>query len=352
MKEVLDSIGINGMEHTKTCYTHRNFCYGMVVFLVVVCPFFSVADQHDTGSEFQETSHGQNQNPAPLTQQDLRDVLSEQQETFVAQHTVFLIILGFLLLVILIFLLWMFFQYRALAYELDNVKHRIEISANVNSSLKQDVLDVGNRIQRFAKTFDSDVLYQKLAAENENNTQKVLNLIKPIIDRFPNGSSTIPPETTESSEQHRSRTGEGMLSQAVVDFCACYNAAIKDRQEWTNFIEHYEQNYKIDVVNAEERYLNLQVDIDPIFKTNSAGCFLACYIEAEKLYAVVPVYDLVVERSTYTPGAFGEVFKCSHFDDRRNYQITELFQPAIFEPDNAKETWTIKKRGMLELRET
>ena len=140
MKEVADSIGINRMERTKTCYTPRNFCYGMVAFLVVVCPFLLIADQHDTQFEPQETPHRQNQNP-PLTQQDLRDtftILIEQQETFVARHTVFLVILGFLLLAILIFLVWMFFQYRDLAYELSNVKRGLEISTNVNSSLKQE----------------------------------------------------------------------------------------------------------------------------------------------------------------------------------------------------------------------
>lgn len=309
------------MQNTRTGYIHKRFCYGILTLLMIAYPVLAMADQHNTGSELQVPVHKQ-------------------------------FILVFLLLAILIFLVWMFFQYRKIAYELDNIKHKAEISIQVNNNLRQDVLNVNKRIQELTKDFDSEILYQKFAAENKNNTQKILNLIKPIIDRLPIESLTIPPEISESSEQYKSRLGKEMLSQAIVEFCECYNMEIKDRQTWANFIKRYEQNCKIDVVNAEERYLNPQKDIAPIFKTNSAGCYLACYIEAEKLYAVVPVYDLVVERSIYTPGAFGKVFKCSHFDDQRKYQITTLIQPAIFEPDDKKETWTLKKEGILELQET
>lgn len=309
------------MRNTKTHYIHKRFCYGILTFLMIVYPVLAMADQHNTGSELQVPVHRQ-------------------------------IILGFLLLAILIFLVWLFFQYRKIAYELDNVKHKVEISIQVNNNLRQDVLNVNKCIQELTKDFDSEISYQKFAAENENNTQKILNLIKPIVDRLPIESLTIPPEIAESSEQYKSRLGKEMLSQAIVEFCECYNTGIKDRQTWVHFIKRYEKNCKIDVLNAEERYLNPQKDIAPIFKTNSAGCYLACYIEAEKLYAVVPVYDLVVERSTYTPGAFGEVFKCSHFDAQSNYRISELIKPAIFEPDDSKETWTLKEKGILELYKT
>ena len=309
------------MRNTKTCYIHKRFCYSILTFLMIVCPFFAMADQHDTGSELQVPVHRQ-------------------------------IILGFLLLAILILLVWMFFQYRKIAYELNNVKHKVENSIQVNNNLRQDLLNVNKRIQELTKDFDSEVLYQKLAAENQNNTQQVLDFLKLITNVLQNETLFTPLKTTEPSQIPENDTDKEMLSQAVVEFCKCYNIGIKDRQAWANFIGNYEQNYKIDVVNAEERYLNPQEDIAPIFKTNSAGCYLACYIVAEKLYAVVPVYDLVVELSTYTPGAFGEVFKCSHFDDRRNYQIMELIQPAIFEPDDKKEAWTLKENGILKLQET
>lgn len=350
MKKALDRIGINRMEHTKTCYTHRNFCYGMVVFLVVVCPFFSGADQHDTGSEFQETSHGQNQNQAPLTRQDLRDVLSELQETFVTQSTMFLAILGFLLLTILIFHVWMFFRYKTLAYELDNIKHRIEIAGNINSSLKQDVLDIGNRIQRLAKTFDSEVLYQQLAAKNESNTQEVLNLLRSTMDILQNEVLLRLQESVESSQQHENGIGESRLPPAIVEFCNRYNAGIQDTQNQTDFLQHYQENYRICVENPMERRLNRQ--IAPIFKTDlAAGRFLVCYIEDEKLYAVVPVYGLKLGRAILHPGAFVDVFKCPDFDPQNYYKVIKITQPAVFEPDDEKETWTLKKRGTVELQE-
>lgn len=356
------------MRHTKTGYIPQNFWHGILVCLVFVCPFLASAEEHNTQSETQETTDRQNQNPPHLTQQDLHDIttplirdqktltahtttLIETQKTLTAHTTRYMVILGILLLAILSAFVWLFFQYRILVSELNDIKKSVGAFSNVNSSLKRDLSDIKNRIQKFTKTFDSEVLYQKLAAENESSRQNVLNLIKPIIDRFPNEGSTILSEGTESSEQHRNHIGEERPSHAVVEFCDYYNIGIKDKLEWKDFIDRYDQNYKIDVVNAEERYLNPQVSIAPIFKTDSAGCFLACYIEEKKVYAVVPVYNLVVERSIYIPGAFGEVFKCSHVDDHCNYQIMELIEPAIFEPDEAKETWTLQSKGILELKE-
>ena len=267
------------------------------------------------------------------------------------QTTMFLAILGFLLLVILIFLVWMFFQYRSLADELGNIKHRIGISEKVNSDLKQDVLDVSNRIQRLAKTFDSDALYQKLAAENEDNTQKVLNLLGSIIDTLQNEVSLRTQEAAESSRRHENGTDEGILSSAIVEFCDHYNAGIQDMEEQGNFVLHYQEHYKIYVENTMDRRVNQQ--IDPLFKTDSAaGSFLACYIEEEKLYAVVPVYRLRIEHTILHHGAFVDVFKCPNFDPNRCYEVLKIIQPAVFEPDDGKETWILKKRGIVELQET
>ena len=369
------------MRYTKTYYIHRTFCYGILVIFVIICPFFLVADQHGTGSEFQETSDEQHQNPVPLTRQDpraslngqqemdeqhqnpvpltrqdLRALLNGQQEMSATQSLAFLAGLTFLFFAILIFFAWMFCQYRDLAGELDSIKREIEKPVEVDSSLKQGLLEVSDSIQTLAKTFDSEALYQKalyqkLAARNESNTQQVLNLLQLITDILQNEPSLNLPETVESSQQHESGIDECMLPPAIAEFCNRYNAGVKDKQEWTNFLEDYGENYEITVVNVEERYLNPQLDIDPIFRTDSAGYFLACYVEEERLYAVVPVYDLVVERSTYTPGAFGDVFKCSNFDPQRYYRILKIIQPAVFEPDDAKETWGLKANGILELRE-
>ena len=81
-REALDSTGINGgmdtpvIHHTKTCYIHRNFCYGMLVFLVVVCPFLLMADQNDAQSQLPEIPNGQNQNPSPSIEQNPRGIIN------------------------------------------------------------------------------------------------------------------------------------------------------------------------------------------------------------------------------------------------------------------------------------
>ena len=362
------------MQHTKTCYIRRNFCCSILVFVIAICPLFSVADQHDTKSDPEGTPHGQKQNLSPLTPQDLDQVadrLIRQQETFVTRFIV-LVILGFLLLVVLICFAWIFSQYRILADELDGVKREIEAAVKVNDSLKNDLLDISEHIQRLARTVNSGALYKKLSTENKNNTREVLTFLESIMDTLQNEGSLRSQEMAEPlgsteantvakyalrsqkmaepSQQHEGGPGVGMLPSAIVEFCDRYNAGVKEQQRQKNFLEYYEQNYVIDVINAEERRLNSQAN--PIFKTDEVGYFLACYIEKEKLYAVVPVYGLVVERSTYAPGAFGDVFECSNFNPRRHYRILKIIQPAIFETDDKKETWTFKVRGSLELQET
>lgn len=325
------------MHHTRNYWIHKIFCSGILAFVMIVCPFYALADQHDT---------------VPTDQHDT--VPADQHDVVFGLRLIFYtqIILGILLLAILIFLLRMFFQYKHIPEGLNNVKNKVDGSIQVNNKLRQILLNINGHIQQLTEDFDPEILYQKLAAENKNSTQRILNLIKPITDSLPNGSLTIPANATESSEQNRIRNDKEMLPQSVLEFCNSYNVGIKDRQARTNFLDIYRENCKIDVANAEERYRNPRGDIAPIFKNNSAGFYLACYIEAERLYAVVPVYGLVVQPSTYTVGAFGEVFKCSHFDDRRNYQIIKLIQPAIFEPNDTKDTWTLKTKGVLELRET
>ena len=298
---------------------------------MVGCPFFLIADPPETPNE-------QNQNQTPSTQQDLQNKLEDLQNAFAGWSTAFRVVIFIFLIVMSIFIFKIFRITTA-------NKSSIENLAKFNSSLKQDFLNMSNRIQTPTATFDADELYQRLAAENENNMHKILISI----DNLQNEISSISQKSTDSSQKPESESTEEKLSQEVTTFRDYYNAGIKDKQEWTNFIERYRLSYKIGVVNTRERHLNPQKEIAPIFKTHTAGCFLALYIEAEMLYAVVPDYDLGVEHITYFPGAFGEVFECSDFDDRSNYRISELIQPAIFEPDDAKETWTLKEKGILDL---
>ena len=308
------------MQHIKTYYIYKRFCYGILGFVMIVCPYLLMADQHDT---------------------------SVQLEVFPYRQTV----LGFLLIAILLCLVGMIWLLKKIYDNLNNVKRKVDRHIQDNYSLRQDLSNVNKRIQILTQNFNSEELYQKLV-QNESNTQEILNLIKPMTSIIASKSVSIPTEITETSEQNRSHIDGEMLSQSILDFCAYYNAGIKDRQKWNGFLEQYNRNHRIDVANAEERARNPQEDIDPIFKTHDAGSYLACYIETEKSYAVVPFRDFVVNRSTYTHTAFGKVFKCSQFDEGCKYEITKLIQPAIFKKGDTMDTWTLREKGVLEWQMT
>lgn len=399
------------MRHTKPNSVYHRFCHGIMVFILIVCPFFTIKaqdiaepntqdtsrsqnkdqeqrdsesdiqdtsksenkdqeqsdtksntqetsksqnkdqEQGDTKSNTQDTLNDQNNNKAPLSKQDFLILLNKQDKNFADQTTKIMVVFIPLLIILLIYLIWTFFRYRTLAQKLNDVRNGIDHIAKANSEIKQDLSAVNRRIQPPVNAFDTEELYKALTLNSQMNTQEILKQIRTLTPNSTISTGTALTEKKETTETHETTIVDEHISQEIVEFCACYNAAIIDRQEWSNFVSKYKQNFKIDVVNAEERFLNQKIDIEPIFKTNSAGCFLALYIEAEKLYAIVPVYDLVIERSTYFTGAFGEVFECSQFDSQSNYRISELIQPAIFEPDDAKETWIRKEKGILELQE-
>lgn len=343
------------MYNIKTHHINRYFAYVMLVFVVVFLPFLGRADHHDIQSDksnVQQSSDVQNQNPAPLTRQEFRDVLSEQQEWYVTQPSWFMYILGFLFLLTLTFLIWTFFKYRIFARKLDDVRYQIDNIAKETINLKQTLVSVNNRIQTQMKSLDLEEFYRKISAEYENNiSKKIVDLLKPIIVNHQNHVSFRSYETMESSQQNESGITEEGLPPAIIEFCNQYNAGIRDINKQDSFLVHYQEHYKIYVENSMDRRVNQQ--IDPVFKTDSAaGNFLACYIEMEKSYAVVPVYRLRLEYAILHHGAFIDVFNCPDLDQNACYEVVKIIQPAIFEPDDAKETWKLKEKGILELQET
>ena len=86
----------------------------------------------------------------------------------------------------------------------------------------------------------------------------------------------------------------------------------------------------------------------PLFENSTKGKLLVYYIEGEDLYVVVPSYGLVLDRSVYGPGAFGEVFNCPGFESQHSYHI-KVIRPAVFKPDLANQSWTPEEKGQLEL---
>ena len=347
------------MQHPKTCLLHRSFCYGIMAVILIVCPLFTVTAENnaesnsvDIGKETeaeagsQETpreqgkveasTQEQNRDQVPLINQELRSLLDKHHREITVIFVPFLIIF-------LIFFIWIFFRYRSLDRKIENL-------VKVNNSLKQD-LNVSNLKQPFVDTSDFNDLYQTLN-DIQENTQGILKQIETITVNSTVKSDIGHTKMEDPSEAYNIGISEQEISQEIVEFCSDYNSGIEGRQKWGDFIGKYPQNFRIVVVNAEERSLRSEVDIAlaPIFKTHPAGYFLACYIDVKNLYAIVPFYDLIVERSTYFSEAFGEVFECSHYDHSSNYRISELIKPAIFEPDDAKESWTLRAPGMLELR--
>ena len=340
------------MQDIKIGYVHQNLWHGILVCLIVVCPFLASAEQDGTQSETQEIPQVQNQNPSQVTRQDIRDLntrLIEQQEMLTNRFTISIVILGILLFVILISIIWSFFRYRNLVDELDSLKHQIGRIGISSSSLKQDLSDISSRIQKLAKTSDME----KLATENQNSTQEILKLLKLVVDKTIIEGSSPSQEKLESSEQIAEDTKDLELAPAIAELCDGYNAGIQDKKKQNDFLQRYHSPYKIYVENATDRRVKQQ--IEPVFKTHhAAGNFWGCYVEEEKSYAVVPAYQLRIVHAILHYGAFVDVFECHEheFDDPDGcYEVVKIIKPAIFDPDDAKETWTLQSKGILELKE-
>lgn len=340
------------MRHTKIDYVHQSLWRGILVCLVVVCPFLASAQEHDMQSETQENPQAQNQNPPQVTRQDIRDIntgLIEQQEMLTNRITRFIVIFGILIFVILISIIWLFFGYRNLIDELDSLKHQIGRIGISSSSLKRDLSDISNRIQKLAKT--SDV--EKLATENQDSIQEILKLLKPTPDDAIIEGLSPCQEKLEPSEQIPEDTRGLELTPAIADLCDRYNAGIQDKNKRNDFLQRYHNAYKIHVENTTDRRVKPQTD--PVFKTHHAsGNFWGCYVEEEKSYVVVPAYQLRIVHAILHYGAFVDVFECHEheFDDPNGcYAVVKIIKPAIFEPDDAKETWTLQLKGILELKE-
>ncbi len=340
------------MRYTKTGYMHPNFWHGILVCLIVVCPFLASAEQHDAQSETQETPQAQNQSLPQVTQQDIRDInnsLIEQQEMLTNHFTRSIVIFGILLFVILLSFTWLFFQYRSLASQLNDIKNQVGKFLNANSSLKPDLSDISNRIQKLAKTSD----IEKLATKSQDSTQEILKLLKLVVDETIIKVSSPSQEKLEVSEQVVEDTSDIKLTPAIANLCDSYNAGIQDKNRRNDFLQRYHNSYKIHVENATDRRVKQQ--IDPVFKTHhAAGNFLGCYVEEEKLYAVVPAYQLRIVHAILHYGAFVDVFECHEheFDDPDGcYEVVKIIKPAIFEPDDAKEIWMLESKGVLELKE-
>ena len=345
---------------------HPSFWHGILVCLVVVCPFLASAENHDMQSEPQEKTDRQNQSPLQIIRKDIDGAIApliqtqkklttnittliETQETLKTRTTIYMVTLGILLFATLSAFTWLFLRYRHLDSQLNDIRKWIGTFSNDHNSLRRDLSDISKRIQKLVKT--SDV--EKLVIENQDSIQEILKLLKPTVDETVIETSSLSQEKLESSEQIAVNTRDHKLTPAIADLCDRYNAGIQDKNKQNVFLQRYNNSYKIYVENATDRRVKQQTD--PVFKTHhAAGNFLGCYVEEEKSYAVVPAYQLRIVHAILHYGAFVDVFECPEheFDDPNGcYEVIKIIKPAFFEPDDAKEIWTLDTKGILELKE-
>ena len=338
------------MQYTKTCHIRRNSWYGILILVIVACPLFSMADQHDTGSESQRSIDGQNQVSPVLTQRDMSNtftfMLNEQEEMFMARHTVSLVVSGILFLGILILLIYTLRQHRSFKQRLQRLEGLVgkigtdlEVSRNArdNSSdtgaLVQVLTEIAENLRR--PSFDLELLHQTLTAGTEN-----LNYIADILQ---NQVPTQHPDIEEFSQPSESEPSN-QIPPILQKFCELYNSGAESELR-----DSYQPHFPIGVSNATERHERQSES--PIFQTDTVGNLVAYSIESEDFYAVVPFYGLVLQDSLYGPGALGEVFECPSFDPLYSYQI-KVIRPAVFELDSVNQRWTLQEKGELELEAT
>jgi len=127
--------------------------------------------------------------------------------------------------------------------------------------------------------------------------------------------------------------------------CELYNNALSNQDDRSQLRASYEP-IVISVINAVERRRNEK--LPPVFQTATAGNFLAIRLPLSDEFAVFPKFSLIVQESSFGPGAVGEVFDCAGFDPRLNYPNIRVRRPAIFESGNEND-WKLRTPGALDL---
>ena len=155
-------------------------------------------------------------------------------------------------------------------------------------------------------------------------------------------SVPLPKEEVEDTPPVQNEQDE-LLPPELQKLVTSYNAG-----DAAGLSENYTHSCSIGVRNEEERLQNPSVH--PIFQTAQNGSFVAYAIDSENSYAVVPFSGFVLQIDLYGSGAFGEVFECPGFHLEHTYYI-KVVRPALFKHDSVNDTWTLEKKGKLELKE-
>ena len=240
-----------------------------------------------------------------------------------------------------------------------------QTSQNSVRELNQNISDIKSNLRIVIDEIQSvrDVLYQivdilqdqdrnrlnNLSTSNKQNRiesehNQDMRLQNELLEQ--NTNQNIPPFLPENEKDYTQNVESDMneqISPVLAEFCEIYNTNQQKALQ-----SHYKTHFRFGVVNALDR---IQKQDEPAsFQNVPNGKYLAFHIQEEDIYAVVPIYDLILDHRSYGPGGFGEVFDCPDFDSKNRYRV-KVVQPAIFEPDYAKENWTLMDKGKLALIE-
>lgn len=234
----------------------------------------------------------------------------------------------------------------------EELKQPLQISVTYTDSLNYTYEN------RYALDFgDFESLIQISSME-----EKAISDLKPLLDAIQTGFSQIAenvecsslpqtPKSTDSTTPSQEKEypqpiqseQDKSLPPELQEFVGLYNAGNDAKLR-----EMYGPHSSICVSNEPERFHNLNVP--PIFQTDSRGSFVAYAIDSENLYAAVPFSGCILQNGLYSSGAFGKVFECPGFDPEYKYHV-KVIRPAFFNRDPAYEKWTLQEKGKLKLKE-
>lgn len=152
----------------------------------------------------------------------------------------------------------------------------------------------------------------------------------------------------QRQDKHLPVQPAGVPLPAAFEKLRClYNDGVDDPSRRQEFREVYDP-IRIRTSNAMERRRNVTLPAE--FRTASEGDFYAVRIEGlgDSQRLVVPRFDLTFEESSVGPGAMGDVFNFSSYDQQARYSHVKLVRAAIFRPDGDR-GWALVQKGQLEL---
>ena len=329
------------MVRIKSHHTHRDFWHGLLTLVLVAFLLFLTIIQQSIALNFGKAVYKQNQTLV------VQSVGSTMLSFFSEDENLVLIgIISLLVGIIVLFFLILSVGkvLRGIQASLNRIINMLQQpvrpqspGVNLGSQERQEATALVESVEEFLQ--QSSQSGQPYNAEVQNSQEQM----QPRAHYTPNHRIESV-DATELLQPRQSESNE-LIPPDLKTFCDLYNAG-----KQSNLRTSYRPYYRIGVINANERRRNL--DTPPIFMEDTAGRFLAYYIESENSYAVVPRFDLTLQDSIYGPGAFGEVFECPQFNRQHTYRNVKVIQPAFFELDSNQQCWTLKEKGELDLGPT